>query len=277
MWAAWRGDSNSVSILLSFGADPRATSHDGNSVLIYATYGGSLKCMGLVLGTGADINHTSHSLLTPAKGSRLGDNKAMAKVRCERGAAIEAHRQQHFTPLYAAALTNNVETLKFLLDCGADVNVEDWNCSTPLSMAISFNNHAIAQELINRGSNLSSSCTFTVSYLRSAAVFGDERMLRLLTKAKPAINISLTDSQRCTAKDRIYQRVQIMVPKNPAAMRLEAAFKELEEVCENEYKMMRKGEEPSADLSDEDREGAEIFFDAREYLDTTICKSGHPS
>ena len=276
MWAAWRGDSHSVSALLSFGADPQATSHDGNSVLIYATYGGSLKCMGLLLSTGADINHTSHSLLTPAMvGCRLGDNEAIAKVRCVRGATFEASRQQHFTPLYTAAVSNNVATLRFLLDCGASVDVEDWNCSTPLSTAISFNNHAMAEELINRGYNLNSACVFEVSYLWSAAVFGDERMFRLLMKAKPAIDISWSDSQHCTAKDRIHQRVQIMGHKNPAAIRLEAAFRELEEVCEDEYKIMSERGEPSTDLGDEDREGAEIFYDAQDYSTTTICKSGH--
>ncbi|KAL8647228.1 MAG: hypothetical protein Q9226_006518 [Calogaya cf. arnoldii] len=60
MWAAWRGDSDSVALLLDHGADPQATSFDGNPVLIYATYGGDLDCMSLILSTGADINHTSN-------------------------------------------------------------------------------------------------------------------------------------------------------------------------------------------------------------------------
>ncbi|KAL8954460.1 MAG: hypothetical protein Q9183_007108, partial [Haloplaca sp. 2 TL-2023] len=106
MWAAWRGDSESVATLLAYGADPRATSRDGNSVLIYATNGSSIECMRLILDTGAEINHTSHSLLTPAMGgSQLGDNPAIARIRLQRGGAIEASRDQKFTPLYVAALT----------------------------------------------------------------------------------------------------------------------------------------------------------------------------
>lgn len=274
MWAAWRGDSNSVSTLLSFGADPQATSYDGNSVLIYATYGGSLDCMGLLLDIGADINHTSHSLVTPAMGgSRLGDNKAIAKVRCERGAAIEANRQQHFTPLYVSALSNNVEALRFLLDCGASVDVEGWNCSTPVSMAISFNNHAMAQELISRGSDINSACTFTVSYLRSAAVFGDERMMRLLTNVKPAIDIALIDSKGCTAKDRMHQRLQIMGAETLAAVRLEAAFGELEKVCDDEYKIANRLEQCSSNESENGFEDMEIFYDAHDYPLTPTSKT----
>ncbi|KAL9040139.1 MAG: hypothetical protein Q9214_004603, partial [Letrouitia sp. 1 TL-2023] len=240
MWAAWRGDSASVSVLLDFGANPQSTSFDGNSVLIYATYGGSPECLRLILGKGASISHFSHSLVTPAMGgSRLGDNPAIAKVRVDRGAAIEASRQQNFSPLYVAALTNNVECLSFLLDCGASVDVDTWNCSTPLSMAISFNNHRMAEELIRRGSDLSATSTFTTSYLRSAAVFGDEEMIRILSQARPAIDNQLEDIQGYTARDRMSERLRSMSPLDPRKERLADAFEELVEVCAAEFARTR--------------------------------------
>ncbi|KAL9593600.1 MAG: hypothetical protein Q9219_007474 [cf. Caloplaca sp. 3 TL-2023] len=243
MWAAWRGDSQSVSVLLSHGADPHATSFDGNSVLIYATYGGSLECMRLILDTGADINHMSHSLLTPAMGgSQLGDNTAIAKVRLMRGAAIEASREQKFTPLYVAALTNKVEGLAFLLDCGASVDVSSWNCSTPLSLAISFSNYHMTEQLIKRGADMNTAPAFTVSYLRSAAVFGDEQMIRLFISAKPAIDVHLKDMQGCTAEDRMKERLMCMGPSNPKSEGLAAAFQELVDVCAVEYE---KAQQPS--------------------------------
>ncbi|KAI4184709.1 MAG: hypothetical protein L6R41_004570, partial [Letrouitia leprolyta] len=274
MWAAWRGDCQSVSILLGYGADPHATSFDGNSVLIYATYGGSLECMKLILDTGADINHVSRSLLTPAMGgSQLGDNAAIAKVRLVRGAAIEASRHQVFTPLYVAALTNRVESLAFLLDCGASVDVSSWNCSTPLSMAISFSNHRMAEELIKRGADLNTAPAFTVSYLRNAAVFGDERMIRLFISARPAIDISLKDLQGCTAEDRMKERLVSMGSKDPRSEGLAAAFQELVDVCAVEFeKLWRPIEEILAEdlveelpeeLSEEEDED-ETFHDALE-------------
>ena len=271
MWAAWRGDSHSVSVLLDYGADPHATSFDGNSVLIYATSGGSLECIKLILEAGADINHMSHSLLTPAMGgSQLGDNEAIAKVRLTRGAAIEASRHQKFTPLYVAALTNNVDSLAFLLECGASVDVSSWNCSTPLSMAISFSNHRMAEELIKRGADLNTAPAFTVSYLRNAAVFGDERMIRLFIGAKPAIDISLKDPQGYTAEDRMKERLVCMGSSNPKSEGLAAAFQELVDVCAVEYdKAQRPIEELLADeieddeLFDED-DVDETFHDALE-------------
>ena len=270
MWAAWRGDSDSVSILLDFGANPQATSRDGNSVLIYATYGGSRECLQSILSKGVEINHISHSLVTPAMGgSRLGDNPAIAKVRVERGAAIEASRQQNFTPLYVAALTNRVESLTYLLDHGASPVVESWNCSTPLSMAISFNNHLMAEELLKRGSDVNSISAFTTSYLRSVAVFGDERMIELMKSARPAIDINLKDAQGCTAQDRMTERLYSMEPLDPRKKRLKAVFSELVDTCMEEYEKAQQlkrglllggcGKEMFEQQEDE-----EVFHDALE-------------
>ena len=265
MWAAWRGDSASVSTLLDYGANSQAVSHDGNSVLIYAIYGGSLDCLRLILATGALINHTSHTLLTPAMGgSRLGDNPAIAKVRVERGAAIEASRQQHFTPLYVAALTNKVESLKYLLEYGATTDVSGWNCSTPLSMAISFNNHRMAEELIKAGSNLDKASTFTTSYLRSVAVFGDEQMMRLFISARPAIDTELRDPQGCTAQCRINERLQSMDPSDPRKERIATAFKELVDVCSLEYRRAHDPQWRLSELGEDFDDPGEVFIDAVE-------------
>ena len=265
MWAAWRGDSNSVAVLLDYGANSQATSFDGNSVLIYATYGGSSQCVMLLLSTGADINHMSHSLLTPAMGgSRLGDNQAIAKVRVVRGAAIEASRQQKFTPLYVAALTNRVESLIYLLDCGASTDVDSWDCSTPLSMAISFNNHRMAEELIERGSSLNLTSAFTTSYLRSAAVFGDERMIRLIASARPAIDINLRDSHGFTAQDRMRERLHSMSPTDSRKEPLAAAFQQLVDVCSKEYEKAQDQRSQLWEIENESEDEDEVLYDAQE-------------
>ncbi|KAL8777676.1 MAG: hypothetical protein Q9213_007750 [Squamulea squamosa] len=287
MWAAWRGDSEYVSILLDFGADPQATSSDGNSVLIYATYGGDLECMNLILNTGADINHMGNSLLTPAMGgSQLGDNPAIAKVRLMRGAAIEASRHQKFTPLYVAALTNKVESLAFLLDCGASTEWSDWDCSDPLSLAISFSNHRMAEALIVHGANLNIAPAFTVSYLRNVAVFGDEKMLRLFINAKPAINVDLKDPQGCTASDRMKERLSSMAASDPRKNGLAAAFQRLVDICADEYERAQKPPEYIViEEIDEHKEDAkeflspadeddvhEIFYDALEDQNAPTIK-----
>ncbi|KAL8947627.1 MAG: hypothetical protein Q9222_006114 [Ikaeria aurantiellina] len=267
MWAAWRGDSESVAILLDHGANPTATSHDGNSVLTYATYGASVDCMRLILDTGVDINHMSQSLITPAMGgSQLNDNIAIARVRLARGAAIEASKDQKFTPLYVAALCNRAESLAFLLECGASTEWSTWNCSDPLSLAISFSNHRMAQELIRKGVDLNNAPQFTVSYLRNVSVFGDEQMLKLFAGARPAIDVSLRDAQGCTAEDRMNERLLSMGPSDPRKEGLAAAFKELVDICSEEYEKAQKPPEYTSndEVSSDEEDVEETFHDAVE-------------
>ena len=265
MWAAWRGDSTSVSTLLDHGANSHASSYDGNSVLIYACYGGDLECIRLILETGADINHISHTLLTPAMGgSQLGDNPAIARVRIERGAAIEASRQQNFSPLYVCSLSNRVESLKYVLDCGATTDVTSWNCSTPLSLAISFNNHRMAEDLINAGSGLCSASAFTTSYLRSVAVFGDEQMIQLFMNARPAIDISLKDPQGYTAQDRMAHRLLSMNPVDPRKKSLEAAFDAFVTVCATEFDRAQTQDCQLGVIDNDFSERDDVFYDALE-------------
>ena len=89
MWAAWGGDSTSSSALLQFGANPQASSFDGNSILIY---GDSTECLRLLLSAGAEINHANHSLVTSTTSRhRIGKNLAIATIRFVRGALLIAN------------------------------------------------------------------------------------------------------------------------------------------------------------------------------------------
>ena len=265
MWAAWRGDHTSFSTLLQHGANPHATSFDGNSVLIYATYGGSLECIGLVLGVGADINYMSHSLVTPVMvRPRISDNIAIATVRVVRGAQIEASRRQRFTPLYVAALTNQVESLAYLLDAGATTDVSSWDCSTPITVAIALNNHLVIQELINRDSDPNAVSDFKFSRLKSLAMYGDERTMRLFIDARPAINIHLKDAQGRTAQDYLWERLHSTGPMNPEKERLAKVFQQLVDVCSEAYEKAQ-GESWQVREVDEDLEGhSDVFQDALE-------------
>ena len=236
MWAAWRSDNHSVAALLKFGANARATSLDSNTVLIYATYGGSLECLRLLLQAGADINQISHSPLTPCIRGRIPDgNVAIAKACLQKGAAIEANRRQKYSPLYAAAVTNKLELLIYLLDRGASIDVQSWNCSTPLSFSISWNNHRMIKQLLRKGCSLTQASSFQTSYLHTVALYGDEETIQIILREQPAINVNLQDSQGCTAQDHMARRLSTMDSVDPRRLRLATLFQQLVNVCEVEY------------------------------------------
>ena len=265
MWAAWRGDAMSFSTLLRFGANVQASSFDGNSVLIYAAYGGSKECLRLLLGAGADVNHTSHSIVTPAMvPRRSGDNMVNAKVRCVRGATLEASRQQRFTPLYVAALTYQVESLMYLLDCGASTDVTSWKCSTPMSIAVSQNSHRAVEELIKSTSDLSATSSYGASYLTYVGIFGDERMIRIFIDARPAIDIDLRDSQGLTAQEHFWERLQGAGPMDPGKERLATAFQQLIDICSQEYERAQSRQLRSPEIEEHSEDQSEVFYDALE-------------
>ena len=265
MWAAWRGDAMSFSTLLRFGANVQASSFDGNSVLIYAAYGGSKECLRLLLGAGADVNHTSHSIVTPAMVPRsTGDNLVNAKVRCVRGATIEASREQRFTALYITALTNQVESLIYLLECGASTDVTSWKCSTPLSIAVSQNSHCVAEELIKTTSDLSASSSFEASYLTYVGIFGDERMIRLFIDARPAIDINLRDSQGLTAQEHFWERLHGTGPMDLGKERLVTAFQQLVDICSEEFERAQGRQLRLPETEEHSEDQPDVFYDALE-------------
>ena len=266
MWAAWRADSTSVSILLRYGADAQASSFNGNSVLMYATYGGSTDCLRLLLDAGADINHTCHSLVTPPiTPANINDNQTTASVRIVGGAAIEASRHQKFTPLYVAALTTQTDSLIYLVERGATTDVTSWNCSTPLSIAIALNNHRAVEALIRKGTNLSLSSAFTPSYLMNVAVFGDERMIRIFISARPSIDIHLRDLQGRTAQARLDERLYSTASLDPQKEAIATAFQQLLDICSVEYQRAHCDTFQVHDLyEDAQDQREEIFYDALE-------------
>ena len=265
MWAAWRGDSTSVSLLLRFGADAQASSFNGNSVLMYATYGGSTDWLRLLLCAGADINHTSHSFVTAPMQAKKFDNPAMASVGVVRGAAIEASRHQKFTPLYVAALMSQNDSLIYLVNCGATLDVTSWNCSNPLSISIALNNHQAVEALIRKGSNLSLLTAFITSYLISVAVFGDERMIRLFTSARPAIDVNLKDPQGRTAQDNLNERLYSTDSFDPQKEVIAAAFSQLLDVCLVEFQRAQRDTLQSHDFhEDAQDQQVDVFHDALE-------------
>ena len=265
MWAAWRADSTSVSILLRYGADAQASSFNGNSVLMYATYGGSTDCLRLLLDAGADINHTCYSLVTPPMPESTNDTQATASDRTVRGAATEASRHQKFTPLYVAALTTQTDDLVYLVDCRASTDVTSWNCPTPLSIAIALNNHRAVEALIRKGSNLSLSSAFTPSYLINVAIFRDERMIRIFIGARPLININHRNPQGRTARARFDERLYSTGSLDPQKEVIAAAFQQLLDICSVEYQRAQGDTFQVHDLyEDAQDEEEDVIYDALE-------------
>jgi uncharacterized protein len=124
-WAAERGDADLVSMLLSAGANPKATTRLGGYLPIHlASLGGHARATAALIAAGADANAattTGASALMLA--ARSGSTDTVTRL-IENGAEIDAKEKAHGqTALMVAAGLNRAEVVNLLLTRGADATL----------------------------------------------------------------------------------------------------------------------------------------------------------
>ncbi len=124
-WAAEGGDAELVSMLLSAGANPRATTRLGGYLPIHlASLGGHARATAALIAAGADANvatTTGASALMLA--ARSGSTDTVTRL-IENGAEINAKEKAHGqTALMVAAGLNRAEVVNLLLARGADATL----------------------------------------------------------------------------------------------------------------------------------------------------------
>ena len=157
-WAARRGNSEAVSLLLANGADAfMITENDKRSPLHLAAMSNSVLCLQLLL------NHRV--------GNRILD--------------INAKDIYNVTPLKVAIETRSAAAVSYLIKAGVDLNEP---CGligrVPILSAVSEGSHQCATLLLRAGADYSHKSSMGNTVLHLAAHEGDVRMLSLLTRAR---------------------------------------------------------------------------------------------
>ncbi|KAK4205109.1 hypothetical protein QBC40DRAFT_271721 [Triangularia verruculosa] len=156
-WAARRGNSDAVAILLAHGADPfLLTDNDNRSPLHLAAQSSSALCI--------------KQLLQFRHGNRILNIDLKDGYGC--------------TPLRVAAQYNNTATAAYLIKAGADLNEGEEYGEGPLLSAVAENNVETATLLIRAGAALNVKTHAGNTVLHLAANVGTIPMLNILTKAR---------------------------------------------------------------------------------------------
>ncbi|MCJ1386589.1 hypothetical protein MMC17_009715 [Xylographa soralifera] len=138
-WAAARGDSQKVKILLEYGANSNLADRQNNSPLHYSK---TATCSELLLRHGADVLSRNcwgaTALHTVCRGN--GDLSLLAFLLTS-GADPNLRDHDGQTPLHDAALKSNTACINSLIAHGADVNVINISGDSPLRFALMFNAH----------------------------------------------------------------------------------------------------------------------------------------
>lgn len=156
-WAARRGNSDAVALLLAYGADPRLTTwNERRSALHLAAPSNSALCM--------------QQILQWRQGNAMVD--------------LELRDVYGFTPLHVATESNAVATTACLISSSADLNARENFGSTPLQSAIGENKVEAAGVLLRYGADYKIVNKSGDNILHIAANIATVPMVVLLTKAR---------------------------------------------------------------------------------------------
>lgn len=135
-YAARRGQTDVMKMLLAMGADPNATGTAGTAPLAEAAFKGDLDGVRVLLAHGARVNAISKAGTQPIHDAALGDSADVIRELAMHGADINARtRGDAQTPLYIAAAMGKMKAVEALVALGADLTTKDSQGRAPLDAA----------------------------------------------------------------------------------------------------------------------------------------------
>jgi uncharacterized protein len=152
--ATARGDRASVESLLRGNPDlVRGHSSDGWTALALAGHFGRLEILQILLGYGADPNAVSHNLLgnTPLHAAIAGNQREAVALLIRNGANVNATDNGGWTPLHLAAHSGTESIVADLLQAGADPSIPNAQGDSPLTTARQQGHGKVAALLTKAG------------------------------------------------------------------------------------------------------------------------------
>lgn len=181
--AAWAGNVEALSSLLSHGADVDWLSgRDGYSPLWCAISGFHIDAARLLLKHGARVSLRSASGggLMPLHQAAVTAQSAMCELLLERGAQVDSLDEDRNTPLHYAAASGSSAVVKGLLRGGAQVDLEQAQGLTPAHWAAHKGHADVLEMLLAYGAPVNATSEEGATPLHMAANRGHLPCVRLL-------------------------------------------------------------------------------------------------
>ena len=181
-WAARRGDSSTVSLLLKYGADPNKRTPHGNSPLNTAIASKHEECARLLLDFGCEIrDRTTHGWIPLHNSCYCGSDIDIVEKLLDGGVYIDCTTlPSRMTPLIIAAQENHIHIVKYLISQGADLNAADHNGECSLHVATSYNCPEVLRLLLQHKASHRLGTKAGETLLHYAAQYGNIECLEVL-------------------------------------------------------------------------------------------------
>ena len=147
-----------IKCLIEYGADVRAVTEEGGTLLHLVALNNELSVVKYVLSLGLDINSTDKDGWTPLQWA-VRDNNNVEVIKCliEYGADVRAVTEEGGTLLHLVAGNNELSVVKYVLSLGFDITDRDGLGWTPLHCAaVKNDNVEVIKCLIECGADIRS-------------------------------------------------------------------------------------------------------------------------
>lgn len=134
-YAAYKGQSDCVRVLIQKGADPGFCDVDGWSAFFWAAWNGLHDCLPAILSRVANINCIDNQKRTPLYLAAWRGHAQCVKILTEYHANVDSGDYLGKTPLTMAIRENHTQCVKLLLKAGANPNKQDTKGRYPLDIA----------------------------------------------------------------------------------------------------------------------------------------------
>jgi ankyrin repeat protein len=187
-WAARRGDSYAVKLLLQHGANPLLSSAKTNwkNPLHAAAFGGHAECLSALLATGMPINIRDAEGMTAFHyaASKSDDAAACVTQLLDGGADINEGDNDKRTAFLMAAQNGHLDIARILLERGADKDLPEIGGWTPLQSCIFWNTHQSIKFCLHIGTDTLQRTNEGDTLLHVTAQYADLDTIKILTDSK---------------------------------------------------------------------------------------------
>lgn len=183
-WAAFRGDTESVRLLLRKGASVSRLDGEHKVPLHAAVCSGNVRCVETLLMAGSNVHiRDFHGDTAIHIAAWADDNPDLLAPIFLAGASLNAKNKIGSTPLQHAACLNHPRNGEYLLRIGADIECRDNDNNSPLLEAVRYSNTAIVEVLLHHRAKVDNVNNYDQTVLHIAANWVNVRTVEVLAEA----------------------------------------------------------------------------------------------
>ncbi len=220
-WAAARGDTEAVKLLIRFSANVHLSDNQGMSPLHHAAKARTPSCLRPLLCAGApvhklDINGRCALALACRQPKSLGYMAPLLDFTPNADKCV--HNGTHI--LHWAIAFDRNQSLRLLLQHGARIETADKEDFTTIMWAVCQNSHRVLPIVLERGARLDSKTQLGQTILHFVATRSDAKIMRMIQSANLCgVDVYATSvREEVNAQQRFVRRLSERRPKDEANM-----------------------------------------------------------